>query len=152
VCFPCPTDGRPCPPCSQKGWEFKRPILLQLLSLSKLQQIAKTEESGITQEENAAIIPLHPSGVIAKVEANSVVVRWLGTGSDIIQHYKIWRRISDEANKEVVGQIKIIEDNRGWYEFKDTPKIKNKSYVYGVSAFDVYGNESIITESDPIQY
>ncbi|MBU1084993.1 hypothetical protein KKB06_01450 [Patescibacteria group bacterium] len=45
VCYPCSTDK--CPPCPEKGWEFKKPFVLQLLSLFKLSQSSSFNKKAV---------------------------------------------------------------------------------------------------------
>lgn len=47
-CLPCPPIGA-CPPCPRKGWEFKKPILLQLIAISRPQQVSEVGETQLPQ-------------------------------------------------------------------------------------------------------
>jgi hypothetical protein len=109
--------------------------------------ITYTEEEGITREEAVQILPLPPSQVIVDEKPNhTVILRWRGTGEDIV-NYVLHRRNYNDKNWQQLDRVKAFGDNLGWYEWRDATIKQGVTYIYGVSAVNVYGRESIIAES-----
>ena len=112
--------------------------------------IGPLPETGISREGDSALTPSHPAQVKAQAITDAIILTWLGTGDDRIIYYQIYRKTVDGGDWERVTRIESIGDNRGWYEFRDTPRERGIGYIYGVSAIDTYGNESAISESSVI--
>lgn len=104
-------------------------------------------EGGITHQEYSQQTPLHPSQLTVDVVEGTVMVRWLGTGEDIIQYYQVYRKTVDDGKWQWISDVEATEDNRGQYEFEDTTTDLEIGYVYGVRALNVYGKESEISVS-----
>jgi fibronectin type 3 domain-containing protein len=79
-----------------------------------------------------------------------IVLTWLGTGDDRIEYYKVYRKIADDEDWQLIARVEATGDNRGWCEFRDTATERGITYIYGVSAVNTYGNKSTISESPAI--
>jgi hypothetical protein len=112
--------------------------------------IGSSEETGISREEDSQLTPSHPTQVTAQAITDAIVLTWLGTGDDRIEHYQVYRKVADDKDWQLIAKVESTGDNRGWYEFKDTTIAQGITYIYGVSAVDTYGNESTISESSAI--
>lgn len=118
----------------------------QLITISTPEVIDPPTETGITLEEASQLMPLHPSQVTVEANEEIVVLKWLGTGEDIIQ-YEIYRKTSDVMDWQQLISVIPTEYNSGWYEFRDATTEPGNAYIYGITAIDAYGNESLISES-----
>lgn len=108
-------------------------------------------ETGISPEEAAQLLPLHPSQVMVEIVESMVVLKWRGTGESIIR-YEVYRKIAGGGNWQQLGSVKPAEENLGWYEWKDVTAKSATSYTYGVSAINTFGTSSIITESAVVAF
>ena len=55
--------------------------------------------------------------------------------------HKIWRKESDDSDIRIVGDINDVSQTT----FVDKTAVDNTAYYYGISAYDVNGNESAVT-------
>jgi len=104
-----------------------------------------SSQSGINPQEAKMNEPLYPTEVIAELKGGKASVKWLGTGQGGSE-YLVCRRTSDLSDWQLVGEVKVIGDNRGNYSFEDMSIKTNTSYIYGVRFVDIYENYSQITE------
>lgn len=102
---------------------------------------------GLTRREYSQQTPLHPSQLNVDIVEDKVVVRWLGTGEDIVQHYQVYRKTVEDSNWQWISDVEATEDNRGQYEFEDTTIALGSGYVYGIRAINVYDKASEISVS-----
>jgi hypothetical protein len=107
-------------------------------------------EPGLTLEEDSQLKPLHPYKLVVEMVDGVVLLKWSGTGSDIIQYYQIERRIADAEDWQPLNTVQAIGDNTERYEFRDTSAQPSTTYLYGVKAVDSYNNQSSRTESETI--
>jgi len=112
--------------------------------------VGPPEEVGISREEDSQLTPSHPTQVTAQAITGAIVLTWLGTGDDRIEYYQVCRKVADDEDWQLTARVEATGDNRGWYEFRDTATERGITYIYGVSAVDIYGNESTISESSAI--
>lgn len=106
-----------------------------------------SSETGISRDQDSQLTPSHPTQVTAQVITDTIVLTWLGTGDDRIVHYQVFRRVDSDEDWQFITNVESTEDNRGWYEFRDTFVTLGIAYIYGIMAVDTYGNESSISES-----
>lgn len=104
-------------------------------------------EKGIPIEQDHLIPPIPPHQLQLYRLDGSVELRWQGTGSDIIVHYVIYRRLSNDENWEVIGIISVQDENKGEYTYQYLDNIEAIAYEYAVSAVDHYENESRLSET-----
>lgn len=104
------------------------------------------EEDGIPQEQDLFIPPIPPANVRAYKLEEGVELHWQGTGSDIVDHYIIFRRSLNTENWIPTATISVSDDNRGEYIWLDHTLDQGASYEYAVAAVDGYGNESVLSE------
>ena len=104
---------------------------------------------GISPEEATQIVPLSPNKVTVEIIDSGVLVKWKGTGEDVIQ-YDVMRSTMEDPEMELLGVVEAQDSNLGLHEFKDTDVKKGTTYVYGIRAKSSFGRLSTITNSDPI--
>jgi hypothetical protein len=109
------------------------------------------DETGITQEQDSLIPPIPPADVRASQCDGVVEVQWQGTGSDIIIHYVVYRRVSTAEHWVTIGQVVVQDDNQGQHIFYDSVQEKGVIYEYAVAAVDRYGNESSLSETANVE-
>ncbi len=119
-------------------------------TITSMELVGRLPDTGITRDEDSQLTPSHPTHVTAQAITDTIVLTWLGTGDDRIEYYHIFRRLANDGNWQFITRVKSTGDNRGWYEFKDTTIEMGIAYIYGVTAVDIYGNESAISESSVV--
>lgn len=77
------------------------------------------------------ILPIRATAAAAKLEWN------LNSENDL-KGYKIYRKIAGDNEFELVATI----SNRLTKEYVDTSLVEGTEYVYNMTAYDIYGNES----------
>ena len=96
---------------------------------------------GISKEDDSQIGPIYPNNVAAEpLSMQQVHISWRGTSADYITHYNIYRAKSDSRYQKV-GQVPVIGNNKGSYQFEDTVRTPGL-YRYAVTAIDINGLES----------
>lgn len=103
--------------------------------------------TGVSLEKDSQLMPSHPYQLIVEPTTGAVALKWPGTGSDIIQHYQIYRKTPADTDWQPLNKVKPQGDNRGDYEFRDTTVKRGTTYVYSVQAIDFFGNKSAMTAS-----
>jgi|TARA_B100000315_G_scaffold248782_1_gene279051 hypothetical protein len=113
---------------------FCLPLLVIVVFTTAVPACAKPEsaDEGIRMEEDAAILPGPPG----RISVAGGRIKWLGTASDILLAYRVYRRCGDKL--ELISEVPIQGDNRGWYAFEDAEHAHCRHLV---SALDHYGNE-----------
>lgn len=146
------TDRNELGACAKLRGKMNHKIILTIVSAALAVGIIGCDlgGSGITHQEYSQQTPLHPSQITVDITGDSIVVTWLGTGEDIIQHYQVYRKILGTEKWQWLGNIKATEDNKEKYEFKDATISPGISYIYGVKATNIYGKESDMSESPVI--
>lgn len=104
-------------------------------------------EEGIPIEQDQLIPPIPPHQLQLYRFDESVDLRWQGSGSDIIVHYVIYRKLSNDENWEVIGIISVQDENMGEYTYQDLGTMEGIAYEYAISAVDHYENESRLSET-----
>ncbi len=95
---------------------------------------------------DALIPPAPPARVEARQADDGIVVSWQGTGTDVDQFYKVYRKTSGEECWQAIG-IQLIEgDNKGGYLFNVPLDERADEYAYAVTTVDIYGNESELSQ------
>lgn len=101
--------------------------------------------NGITKGQDSAILPLPPQNVVILPEG---ILQWEPVGMDIITHYNIYIKrdmsiiMIDKAISEVENELHPYDT---LYHFPIRKYLISITLLFGVSAVDVYGNESEIT-------
>jgi hypothetical protein len=118
-------------------------------SLPRHEVLEPSTDNGISREAAERLVPLQPSSVVVEVKDDLIVVRWRGTGEDVV-NYEILRRASDVDDWVEIAKVESTEENRAWYEWADHSSISGSSYVYGVRAVSPLGSQSLIAQSSEI--
>lgn len=108
------------------------------------------QDGGITREEASRIAPLAPGEVAIRTARGAVIVSWRGTGGDLRAYraYRVYRlRAPGTRQRRPVAVVPAEQGTDGRYEFRDAGTRPRTSYRYGVTAVDVRGTESAMTES-----
>jgi hypothetical protein len=92
---------------------------------------------------DSMIPPAPPAKVEAAISANTVLITWSGTGTDVDQYYKIYQRKLGDECWQLIGVKKIEGDNKGGYKFEIKAIVLTNEIIYAVTTVDIYGNESI---------
>jgi hypothetical protein len=108
--------------------------------------LTPTPVEGIPQEADQLIPPIPPSQLTAVKQNGSVELKWQGTGSDILTHYTIRRRASEQDPWTIIANLPVQGDNRVEYVFSDLSVVEGADYEYSVTSVDHYGNESDLSE------
>lgn len=124
----------------------------QVNTSKQVEPIGLSGSPGISREENSKLKPLQPSQLAVERVKQTFVMTWVGTGSDIVEYYQVYRKGDKEATWLQIGKVKVVGDNVGSYKFTDADVRRTTIYVYGVTARDIYGNESAVSESSAIVY
>ncbi len=101
---------------------------------------------GISSEEARQQKPPHPGRLLADDGADGVVLSWPGIGLEI-QKYQIYRTGKGTSRWESLGEVTPTENRGATYTFHDRSG-RLDDYVYGVTAVNMYGNESDLMTSD----
>ncbi len=129
---------------------MKNEFLILVFLLSILSLIGCNNNSGgISREEDSKLTPLHPSQVTAEISQGNVLLKWLGTGEDVLKHYSIYRKSSDDT-WNFIAKVNPENENRGKYTYYDKKVKMGITYIYGIVAINNYGNQSKISESNSI--
>jgi fibronectin type 3 domain-containing protein len=108
-------------------------------------------ENGISMEEDSKLSPLYPNKLSASIQENQIILTWVGTGSDVIEYYKIYRKSVNDDKWEYIDRVNSSEDNRGQYYYRERITAQNFAYEYAVTAVDIYGNESEFSRSVTVE-
>jgi hypothetical protein len=107
-------------------------IGLLLCALPGVAGCVESTPTGITQELDASLLPGPPG----EVRRSGQLIQWLGTGSDIVRGYRIYRECAGRV--EPAGEVAVFGDNRGWYSFIDPGPV---DCSFRISTLDIHGNE-----------
>ena len=99
-------------------------------------------EGGITLEEDRLIPELPPTQVQGSLVENEVHLSWLGTGSDRITAYLVYRRPAGATEWELIKEVPVTDENEGAFMVQIALEDLSTVYEYSVSALDLYGKES----------
>ncbi len=113
-------------------------------------QSADADQDGITLEEDAQLAPFPPVKLTVEQIVDGVKLSWLGTNSDTVANYVVYRKTAVEEQWIILDQMPVSGDNAEEYIYADKTAEKGVEYSYGISVVSIYGVESPITASAPI--
>jgi hypothetical protein len=99
-------------------------------------------QAGIPVELDSTFPPAPPAKVEGISSESSVLLTWGGTGTDVDQFYKAYRRMEGDECWQLIGTILAEGDNKGGYQFESIGIVQAENYIYTITTIDIYGNES----------
>ncbi len=116
---------------------------------STLKQLATpTGIDELTPEDAKHILPMPPTDVKATQGDSYIYLTWKKSQGDIARYY-VYRKSSQDKNWALVGD-KLNNNERQEMSWSDELVEKFITYKYAVTAINLYGAESLKTESNEI--
>lgn len=99
-------------------------------------------------EMDSMFPPAPPAKVEAAYSGSRIILIWGGTGTDVDQFYKIYKKEEGDDCWQFIDIVSIEGDNKGAYEFDVLITLQTETYIFAITTVDIYGNESDLSIAD----